>query len=95
MKSEQLINEIDEAYCFAIDNSETQTPEWLEQYRLMQQCIEQYRRECYLKLFKNLNKKTISDIWQWEIHLNLKWPILERLQQILDNDWNFLAYVYE
>jgi len=91
---ERLLDEMDEAYCFAYENSDTTTPEGLEQYRLMNQCIEQYRREYCGKLLKTLNKKTVSDIGQGEIHLHLKWTILERLQQILDNEWNFLVYAY-
>lgn len=94
-----LIDEIDKGYKFANEVSDTTTPEWMEQYRLMNQCIEQYRREMCKSIFKEnhckpIPTKTMEVLWQWEIHLHLHWTIQERLEQILRNEWNFLAYVY-
>ena len=57
-----LIDELDEAYAFAYDNCDTSDKDGMEQYRLMQQCIEQYRRETCTKLMKSLNKKTVAEL---------------------------------
>ena len=93
------MDEIDSGYKFANDTCDTTTPEWLEQYRLMNQCIEQYRREMCKNFFKKIGSrpvpyKTMEALGEGEIHLNLHWTLPERLLQILENEWNFLAYVY-
>lgn len=83
----KLIDELDTAYTFAIDNCDTTTEEWLKKYKLMNNCIEQYRREYCSKLIKNLNKWTVTALDVWEIHLHLKGTIMERLEQILALDF--------
>jgi hypothetical protein len=99
MDVQELLDEIDKWYSYANEVSDTTTIEGMEQYRLMQQCIEQYRREMCKGIFKERHAKpipyqTMEALGQWEIHLNLHWTLPERLLQILENEWNFLAYIY-
>lgn len=94
-----MLAEIEQWYVYANDVCDTATIEGMEQYRLMQQCIEQYRREMCKSVFKEhhckpIPAKTMEALGQWEIHLNLHWTLPERLLQILENEGNFLAYVY-
>ena len=60
MKTEKLMNELDTAYVYAVDNCDTATPEGMEQYRLMNQCIEQYRREMCNSTLKEVHAKPIN-----------------------------------
>lgn len=83
------MDELDEWYKFAYNNVDTTTQEWMQKYKIMANCIEQYRREmCQIFFIKNhiepISRDTQDKLGIWEIHLHLKWTLQQRLQQILD-----------
>ena len=70
-----------------------------ENCRIMSQVIDQYRLEMYNSTFKETHKKPIDkktkiEVWKWQIHLHLHGSLIERLEQVLENEGNFLAYIY-
>ena len=92
IKMIKLINEIEEAYVFTKEHCwDTTTPEWLQLYKVMTNCIEQYRREMVQAIFMKHHKEPIprevvNQLWEWEVHLHLKGTIQDRLIQILENN---------
>lgn len=90
---------VEEWHAYANTLCDTTTPEWMELFRIMSQCVEQNRRKLFNRLFKDMRHtpvgyQTLKILEEWEIHLNLPWTIIEQLDQILRNEWNFLVYAY-